>query len=288
MKYITLIIGLLSISMPGLAQSAEELSAVKAPIEKLFDGMRAGDSSMVRAAFLPEAQLQTITKDETGETVIRAQPIDGFLQVIGTPREEVLDERIWSYDIRVDGPLATVWTPYSFFLGENFSHCGVNAFQLVNTTKGWKISQIIDTRRREGCRQEGDEDETAIHQLLDNWHQAAADADADTFFGSMTEDGIYLGTDASERWLRDELRSWAKKAFERETAWAFTPSDRTVYFGPANQIAWFEESLDTWMGPCRGSGVLTKTADGWKIKHYNLTVTVPNDKMDAFKKLMKK
>lgn len=288
MKHIRLIIGLLFLSIVAMAQSAGKLAAVKVPIERLFDGMRAGDSSMVRTAFLPEAQLQTIAQDESGETIVRSQPIDGFLQVIGTPREEVLDERIWSYDIRVDGPLATVWTPYSFFLGEHLSHCGVNAFQLINTRSGWKISQIIDTRRREGCRQEGTEAEKVINELLDNWHQAAANADADTFFGGMAKDGIYLGTDASERWLRDELRSWAKAAFERETAWAFTPSDRSLYFGPANQVAWFEESLDTWMGPCRGSGVLVKTEEGWKIKHYNLAVCVPNEQMDAFIELMKK
>lgn len=269
-------------------QSAEEQQAVKAPIQELFDGMRAGDSSRVRSAFHPDATLQTIAKNNKGETIIRSQPVDGFVKAVGTPREEVFDERIWGYDIRIDGALATVWTPYSFFLSDKFSHCGVNAFQLVKTSKGWKISQIIDTRRRDNCRESGDESEKDIHTLLDNWHKAAATADADAFFGAMDKEGIYLGTDASERWLRDELRSWAKKAFERETAWDFTPSDRTIYFGPAGQIAWFEESLDTWMGPCRGSGVVIVTEEGWKIKHYNLTVTVPNEKMDSFRELIKK
>ena len=123
--------------------------------------------------------------------------------------------------------------------------------------------------------------------MLDQWHEAAATADGDAFFGAMTADGIYLDTDATERWLRDELKAWAKKAFERESAWAFTPSNREIYFAGDGKTAWFEELLDTWMGTCRGSGVLTKTTDGWKIKHYNLAILVPNDKIDAFKEMMK-
>lgn len=117
-----------------------------------------------------------------------------------------------------------------------------------------------------------------LHAFLDAWHRAAAEADEDVFFGSMAEDGIYLGTDASERWLRDEMAAWAKPYFENESAWAFTPHDRTFYFSEDSTYAWFEELLDTWMGTCRGSGVLHHTpALGWKIKQYNLAVAVPND-----------
>lgn len=122
----------------------------------------------------------------------------------------------------------------------------------------------------------------SIDQLLDNWHKAAATADADAFFGAMTEDCIYLGTDATEKWKRDELRTWAAKAFERETAWAFTPHEREVYVG-SDDLAWFDEKLDTWMGECRGTGVVVSTADGWKLKHYNLAVTISNDKIKEFK-----
>ncbi|MCB9276380.1 MAG: nuclear transport factor 2 family protein [Lewinellaceae bacterium] len=127
----------------------------------------------------------------------------------------------------------------------------------------------------------------AIHKLLDGWHRAAAKADADAFFGAMTPDGIYLGTDASERWLRDELREWSRPFFERDKAWDFTPSERQLYFSDDGRTAWFEEKLATWMGPCRGSGILTHTPDGWKIRHYNLAVLVPNEKMQGFIELMK-
>ena len=271
----------------AMAQTAVEMEAAYAPIQQLFDGMRAGDSSMVRQAFFPGARLQSAFISREGEPQLSEGSIEAFITAVGTPHDEQWDERIWSSDIRIDGRLATAWTEYTFFRGDKLSHCGVNAFHLFNSEEGWKITQITDTRRREGCREEAQDEAASIHQLLDNWHKAAATADADAFFGAMTPDGVYLGTDASERWRRDELREWAKAAFEREVAWAFTPSDRRIYFSQDGRTAWFEEKLATWMGPCRGSGVLSKTVEGWKIRQYNLAVLVPNEKIQGVIKLMK-
>ena len=81
----------------------------------------------------------------------RETSLEGFVQAVGTPHEEVWDERIWDVEVRVDGNLATVWTPYAFHLGDQLSHCGVDAFQLFKDTDGWKVFHIADTRRREGC-----------------------------------------------------------------------------------------------------------------------------------------
>jgi hypothetical protein len=220
--------------------------------------------------------------------MLKTESIGEFVEAVGTPHDDVWDERIWRQDVQVDGNLASAWTEYTFFLGEKMSHCGVNAFQLFRSETGWKIIQLTDTRRRIDCQSQPNADEVAIHQLLDDWHRAAAVADEDVFFGSMTPDAIYLGTDASERWLRDELKEWSKKYFERESAWAFTPKNRQVYLSADGETAWFEELLDTWMGVCRGSGVLQKTAEGWKIKHYNLAVTVPNEVIEGFIELVKK
>jgi ketosteroid isomerase-like protein len=272
------------------AQTDDERTAIIATIQKLFDGMRAGDSAAVRSVFDPSARLQTTYTSREGVPSLRTETIDGFVAAIGTPHDEVWDERIWSYDVRIDGLLATAWTEYTFNAGEKMSHCGVNAFQLFKTAGGdWKIIQITDTRRRTNCQTEPNADEPAVHALLDVWHHAAAVADEDTFFGSMTPDAVYLGTDASERWLRDELREWSKKYFERETAWAFKPKSRQVYFSQGGVTAWFEEHLDTRFGVCRGSGILQKQPDGtWKIRHYNLAAAVPNEVMDAYIQLLKK
>lgn len=119
----------------------------------------------------------------------------------------------------------------------------------------------------------------AINSLLDRWHKAAATADEVVFFGSMAEDAIYLGTDQTEHWEKAIFEEWSKPYFEKDKAWAFLPIERHIYFGPNGKVAWFDELLDTWMGVCRGSGVLVYTKNGWLIKHYNLALTIDNDRM---------
>jgi hypothetical protein len=127
------------------------------------------------------------------------------------------------------------------------------------------------------------EHQKEIDLALNSWHQAAATANEDAFYGFMTKDCIYLGTDPSEKWYRDELREWAAFAFERDVAWAFHPFDREIYFAKDGLTAWFDEKLRTEkMGECRGSGVVIKTEEGWKLKHYNLSVTILNEKMGEF------
>ena len=265
-----------------------EKMEVIATLQTLFDGMRAGDSSMVRSVFHPGATSQTAFFNSSSQkNEIRDGSIDRFVEAVGTPHDEIWDEKIWGYTVKMDGALATVWAPYTFFLGGEMSHCGVNTFLLFKSEEDWKITNITDTRRQSDCQSEAGGAAKSIHALLDAWHRAAATADEDVFFGSMSEDAIYLGTDATERWGRDEMREWSKKYFERESAWDFTATKRHVYFSEDGQTAWFEEELDTWMGTCRGSGTVSLFAEGWKIRHYNLAVTVPNEVIEGFIELVK-
>jgi hypothetical protein len=131
------------------AQTEEE--KVKAPILVLFDGMRKSDSSMIRAAFAPTAVLQTVAKNKEGVVSVRTDAVNDFVLSVTKPHTDIYDERITFEMIKIDADLATVWTPYKFYVGEKFSHCGVNSFQLVRINGAWKIQYIIDTRRREGC-----------------------------------------------------------------------------------------------------------------------------------------
>ena len=132
-----------------IGQTAEQ--EVRQVIESLFDGMRAKNSDQVAAVFSENAIMQTIGIEIDGPQV-NAGSVAGFVDRIGsTPAETQLDERILDYQIKVDGPMATAWTPYEFYVNGNFSHCGVNSFQLVKFTEGWKIIYIIDTRRKEPC-----------------------------------------------------------------------------------------------------------------------------------------
>lgn len=129
---------------------------------------------------------------------------------------------------------------------------------------------------------------TDINRLLDGWHLAAAQADGPAFFGAMADDCIYIGTDATERWSKDAFISFAKPYFDKGKAWDFKPYDRDLHVTSDGKYAWFSELLTTWMGTCRGSGMLRKTKQGWKIEQYHLSVTVPNDLIRDFISLVTK
>jgi ketosteroid isomerase-like protein len=121
-----------------------------------------------------------------------------------------------------------------------------------------------------------------VNNFIDKWHEAAAKANADAFFGMMSDNSIYIGTDETERWTKTEFHKFAKPYFDKGKAWDFTPRDRDLHFSDDGKYVWFSELLATWMGTCRGSGVLHKTAGGWKIEQYHLSVTVPNDVIKDF------
>ena len=117
----------------------------------MFDGMRAGDSSMVASAFVKDAPMSSVFTNREGKVVVSGGSLSSFLTAVGTPHDGVWDERISGFDIRVDGDLASVWTPYQFYLGDTFSHCGVNSFQMAKLDGAWKIIYIVDTRRATEC-----------------------------------------------------------------------------------------------------------------------------------------
>lgn len=121
-----------------------------------------------------------------------------------------------------------------------------------------------------------------INRFIDAWHHAAGVADANTFFGSMGDSSIYIGTDATERWNKSEFISFAKPYFDKGKAWDFKPYERDLHVTSDGQMVWFSELLTTWMGVCRGSGIIAKTPQGWKIEQYHLSVTVPNDIVKDF------
>ena len=121
------------------------------------------------------------------------------------------------------------------------------------------------------------DEKKAINAFLDDWHAAAAKADTKGYFGKIAEDGIYIGTDATENWNKKEFMAFAKPYFDLGKGWDFRALERNIYFSADGKTVWFDELLDTWMKACRGSGVLVKDGKSWKIKHYVLSMTVPND-----------
>ena len=136
--------------------------------------------------------------------------------------------------------------------------------------------------------QNTDSDKKKINTVLDSWHKAAANAEFDNYFSYMTSNGVFIGTDATENWQLDAFKTFSKPYFDKGKAWNFTSLQRNIYFDKSQNTAWFDELLDTQMKICRGSGVLIKEGKNWKIAHYVLSMTIPNDHTDEVLKIKEK
>lgn len=134
------------------AQTTED--SIKVAVQMLFKAMKESDSAALTRAFSPTAVLQTIGRSKDGTLSVSSEKVEDFAASISKAPRGALDERIEFAAIQIDGPMASVWTPYHFYYQGKFSHCGVNSFQLVRMANGWKIQYIIDTRRRDGCQPE--------------------------------------------------------------------------------------------------------------------------------------
>ena len=130
------------------------------------------------------------------------------------------------------------------------------------------------------------DDKELVNNTLDAWHKAAAEANFDKYFGMMTEDAVFIGTDPTENWNLKDFKAYSKPHFDKGKAWSFKALERHIYFDKSKKMAWFDELLDTQMKICRGSGVLVKVDNQWKIRHYVLSMTIPNDNIDEVVKII--
>ncbi|MBL7797538.1 MAG: hypothetical protein JNJ90_13665 [Saprospiraceae bacterium] len=131
-----------------IAAQKHDKAAIKAAINQFFEGMAKGDSTLLLGACTEAPVLQTISVDKQGAVQVRDEDFREFVRHVTTPSKNTLDERIEFAAIHAEELLASVWTPYKFYLNGKLSHCGTNSFQLVKTGAGWKIQYIIDTRRK--------------------------------------------------------------------------------------------------------------------------------------------
>ncbi len=139
-------IALMMASATGLAGQEAE---VRAAVDQVFEGMRTANSQMVRDVLASEARF-AIIDSRNGPATIRGQTVDGWIEAIGGS-EGSWDERIYDVEVHVDGTMASVWAPYTFYRDGEISHCGINSIELLRDADGWKVTQISDTRKREGC-----------------------------------------------------------------------------------------------------------------------------------------
>ncbi|GMQ82735.1 MAG: nuclear transport factor 2 family protein [Rhodothermia bacterium] len=122
-----------------------------------------------------------------------------------------------------------------------------------------------------------DGDEAAINHQLDELHRLASEANYDQYFALYRDDAVFLGTDVTERWPIAEFREYAKSRFDAGLGWTYHMTSRHIYVSDSGTTAWFDELLENeTLGTTRGSGVLVKEKDEWKISQYNLTIPVPN------------
>ena len=283
-----------SLSNYTTLQNLSEKNNIKHIIESFFTDFNKKNIAKLDAYFYnaSDAVIATILEKNNQSKLTESKLSDlkkGLSSVKMSYKEEIGQIQVF-----VEGNMAVAWMKYSFYLDNVLSHCGVNKFDLMKSDGKWLITGLTDNHFKTGCAENGEDESYTeslltkeINLIMDKWHKAAAEADEDTYFPLMHEDCIYLGTDPGERWTKEEFISFAMPHFQKEKAWAFTANWRNVYFNDDYSIAWFEESLDTWMGECRGSGILVFTEEGWKIKHYNLSVTIVNDKIQGFIDLIK-
>lgn len=120
-----------------------------------------------------------------------------------------------------------------------------------------------------------------VNKLMVNWHKAASEANFDGYFDLMDSSSVYVGTAAEEVWTKKEFASFSKPYFDKGKAWSFTTLERNIYVNKPGNFVWFDELIKTWMGTCRGSGVLEKKGKSWVLKQYVLSVVIPNEDIQA-------
>lgn len=142
-----LLVGLLFIGFETFAQQ-EKQAEVKSTIDAFFKAMHNKDTLALKKVCSDKIILQTITDKSSGASFSEDQVRDFYKSIATIPNSIQFEERLLSYDIKIDGALANAWTPYEFYVNDKFSHKGVNAFTLFYENNAWKIIYIIDTRRK--------------------------------------------------------------------------------------------------------------------------------------------
>ncbi|MTE25434.1 nuclear transport factor 2 family protein [Winogradskyella ouciana] len=146
-----LLLGAFCFTLIVNAQKTEKEN-VKATIVEFFEAFHKQDTTKLKAMAKGDIIMQSISVDKEGKTVLQESDYSQFLKNIASiPKDRTFEEKLLDFNIQVDGNMANAWTPYEFWYNGNFSHCGVNSFQLIKVNDEWKIIYLVDTRRREGC-----------------------------------------------------------------------------------------------------------------------------------------
>ena len=125
--------------------TASERAATLAALQTFFDALETGDADLLRSVVHPEIVMRSTATNAAGENSFASSTLDDLaarLDAGGPP----LIERMFDPVVRVSGAMATIWAPYDFYIGADFSHCGVDAATLMSTAEGWQIVSLTWTR----------------------------------------------------------------------------------------------------------------------------------------------
>jgi len=136
-------------SISGMAQA--EKDAVMQVVNQVFEAMRTNDSTLLKKSFVVNPNMFTAIIDSEGQSQLKSGDFSRFINAVGQPKDQVWNEPIWNEKVEIDGNLASVWVDYAFYVDDQFSHCGVDAFHLIKQSDGWKIFHLVDTRRKTDC-----------------------------------------------------------------------------------------------------------------------------------------
>lgn len=255
---------------------------------KMLVDLNAGDTSSFRQHFFSTVKIHNVT-DKGLETL----QLNQFTPVLDHFRSKHYQEEFTKIEVtELDNGLTYVNVYFTFFIDGAVAFTGIDHVIWVKDPAQnleYKIETYYSGALKPKFSTSATGNETAtLNLLIDKWHRDVAEFKFDDYFGFMDSTFIFLGTDPTERWTKDEFAGFCEPFFEKKSTWDFKTNWRNWYLSEDGKTAWFEESLDTQMDECRGSGVLVQKNGQWKIAHYNLTVLIENEKMDKFLKLRKK
>lgn len=252
---------------------------IEATIRSFYKDLNAGDSVKLSSYFLPNAQITFVAVDSS-----ITQSVLEFSKRLVSFRTGEFQESIEKIET-LESPIKkfNFNVFFKFYKNDKFVFCGVDEFVFLLTNDGFKIDKIYSSAS--GCDKVEVNEKDELNELMSKWHSDVAKFDLGDYFNFMDTSFIFLGTDPTERWTKTQFYTFCKPYFDKKSTWDFKMNWRNVYLSDDRKTAWFEESLNTQMDECRGSGVLVKVDGKWKITHYNLTVLIENEKMKAFLQL---
>jgi len=264
----------------GIENNTQEQNVLRV-IEDFNRHLENRDTLLAQQLVYPSSYLSRIQLNDE-ELIRKEQNVHSLAQSHWSSKRYL---HVPQVDIR--STFASVYGYFTAFGDDGGKKCGTDHYQLILSKQGWKVIEYTETTY-DKCKSivPPKKELELINRTLNQWHGLAAVGDT-SYFDYFGQGSFYLGTDPKEVWSLQEFKDFALPHFRRGSAWNFKNKNRNIHLGDYGHYAWFDETLDTWMGLCRGTGVMEKQSDGWKIKHYSLTVLVSNKIINDYIKLLK-